>query len=77
MTTICTIHAVAVPDRQYRWHWQSKDAKRKSDTFRYFYECLEDARRNGFEVDLQSVVNDLRRASAAQAHAPDDTGLRH
>jgi len=37
----------------YEWKWLTEDGRTQSSTtFAYFYECVEDARRNGFTVEL-------------------------
>jgi hypothetical protein len=37
----------------FHWIWRSRDnAQRSATTFVYFYECVQDARRAGFAVEL-------------------------
>lgn len=36
----------------YEWKWRAEDGRTSPTTFAYFFECVEDARRNGFEVEL-------------------------
>ena len=45
---------VPAPTRQgYRWQWRSTDnAVGSNRAFDLFYECVEDARARGYEVDL-------------------------
>ena len=41
------------PGFGYEWKWHTDDGKTKSSkSFAYFYECVEDARRNGYDVEL-------------------------
>ena len=40
----------------YAWKWRSADGKHESEaTFQYFYECVEDARKAGYTIDLASA----------------------
>lgn len=37
----------------YTWKWRTADGKTESkQTFNFYYECLEDARNNGYVVEL-------------------------
>jgi hypothetical protein len=39
----------------FQWIWRSADEKHRcAKTFVYFYDCVEDARRAGFTVELPS-----------------------
>ena len=45
----------AATDQGYRWRWRSADNKvRSSRAFDLFYECVEDARARGYEVELEA-----------------------
>ena len=49
----CRIYYIAA-GQAVSWGWHSDDARVKStQLFPLFYECVEDARRNGFYVDLE------------------------
>jgi hypothetical protein len=37
----------------FRWQWRSADGKHKSgSTFAYYHDCVEDARKAGYDVPL-------------------------
>ena len=52
------VHIVALPTRSagnYRWRWVSNDgASASAHEFDLFFECLEDARKHGHEVELRA-----------------------
>ncbi|HEX2825805.1 MAG TPA: hypothetical protein VHP37_05625 [Burkholderiales bacterium] len=51
---MCRIVPVQGPTKAaFSWEWRSeRSARRSKGTFGLFYECVEDARRHGFEVLL-------------------------
>jgi hypothetical protein len=57
-TKTVTVRIVDVPattQQGYRWQWRAADRKvRSSRQFDLFYECVEDARARGYEVDLSA-----------------------
>lgn len=58
----CEIYAVGVPlGHGYVWEWCAIDADSKSKrTFELFFDCLEDARHNGYEPHfLQRETADM------------------
>jgi hypothetical protein len=60
----CTIKAVAQSADGFEWRWYSADSGRRSaHAYQYFYECLQDARRHGFAVDVPGIVDELRKLS--------------
>lgn len=66
--TTCTIHAVCLTHGHFHWHWRDADHNRKSGrSFPYFYDCLQDARRHGLQVDLRQVVEQLKREAQSGA----------
>ena len=39
----------------FSWKWRSSAGKEESSApFNYYYECVEDARKHGFEAEFQS-----------------------
>ena len=57
----CVITPRAAGKGQYHWTWQAVEGQRASRChFRYFYDCVTDARSNGFEVDIDEVVRRLK-----------------
>jgi hypothetical protein len=48
------IFSVITPEEYgFRWAWRSSDGTQQSPAkFVYFYECVEDARRAGYSVEL-------------------------
>ena len=56
----CLIYPVSVSGGQFQWKWRLKDGKRKSErAFEWFYECVEDARNNGCDVDLEHIHQEI------------------
>jgi hypothetical protein len=61
----CTIFAKSSGTEQYGWGWESTDKARSSKgLFRYFYECVQDARKHGYVVEYGEVAESLRAARA-------------
>jgi hypothetical protein len=57
----CTIDAVRKSAGAFAWQWHADDrTQRSSRPFHYFYDCVEDAQRHGFHVDLHLTVEQLR-----------------
>jgi hypothetical protein len=49
------VYPVAAGAGAYQWRWRCVDGKRKSSSsraFELFYDCVEDARSHGAEIDL-------------------------
>jgi hypothetical protein len=67
----CIITPRPVGKGQYHWTWQAVDGHKSSRChFRYFYDCVVDARAHGCEVDITAVVAGLktpRRTASEQA----------
>ena len=62
---ICHIYPVHVTGGTFQWKWRCKDGKRKSDrAFEWFYDCVEDARSHGAEVDLEHVHHEIAAADS-------------
>lgn len=59
----CIIYAEATGATHYGWGWKS-GAKRSKGLFRYFYECVQDARKHGYAVDFAAVAQSLRPGRA-------------
>jgi hypothetical protein len=63
-TMICQIYPVSYDESRYQWKWRCKDGKQKSSrSFDLFYECVEDARKHGGEVDLAHVHEEIAQAT--------------
>jgi hypothetical protein len=59
----CVIYAKPARRGYFHWGWHSADGRRRSRTvFAYFYDCLTDARLNGYKVDPAEVAAQLRDA---------------
>jgi hypothetical protein len=57
----CVIFAEPLGVAGYGWGWRA-GSKRCKALFRYFYECVQDARRNGYAVDCAEVADALKNA---------------
>lgn len=55
----CVIYAQPAGS-QFGWGWRC-GGKRSKALFRYFYECVQDARKHGHEVDFEQVAQSLKR----------------
>jgi hypothetical protein len=56
---ICHIYPVAAGGT-FQWKWRGKDGKSTSErTFELFYDCVEDARQHGVDVDLTQAHLDI------------------
>ena len=55
----CIIYAERTGATGYGWGWRT-DGKHSKGLFRYFYECVQDARKHGYAVDLEAVAQSLR-----------------
>jgi hypothetical protein len=50
----------------YQWKWKCVEGKRKSGSSRAFdlyYDCVEDARNHGADIDLERVPDEIADAS--------------
>ena len=57
----CVIYAKSLGRGNFHWGWHSADGRKTSRTvFTYFYDCVLDARRHGYEVDPARVAAQLR-----------------
>ena len=58
--SLCQLFPVSSGDsKEFRWEWRANDnSRRSSQSFERFHDCMEDARRNGFEVELQQAVGE-------------------
>ena len=60
----CQIYAVQVRGGEFQWKWRSESGERESArAFDLYYECVEDARANGAEIDLAAGHRGARGAS--------------
>lgn len=66
----CRIYYMSA-GQELHWAWSSEGGERKSaELFPFFYDCVEDARRNGYYVDLERLPQNLTAAQSV-ARAPD------
>src|SRR3954452_7456695 len=60
---ICHIYPVA-SGSTFRWKWRGKDGRCTSEhAFELFYECVEDARDHGVDIDLTQAHLDIADAA--------------
>ena len=58
------VHSTNVHD--FKWEWRSERCERRSSKkFDLFHDCMQDARRHGFEVMLQQAVGECAPARHA------------
>lgn len=63
----CNVYPVAAGGGTFHWKWRCKDGKRNSDReFELFYDCVEDARSHGVDVDLTQTHLDIADAAHAK-----------
>ena len=58
----CHIYPVSSGAGVYQWKWKCVDGKRKSASsraFDMFYDCVEDARNHGADIDLDRVPGEI------------------
>ena len=58
----CHIYPVSTGAGIYQWKWKCVEGKRKSGSSRAFdlyYDCVEDARNHGADVDLDRVPGEI------------------
>jgi len=56
----CHIYPVPASGGAFHWKWRSNDGKRKSArSFELFYDCVEDARSHGADIDLDRAHNEI------------------
>lgn len=61
---LCQIYPVASTAGAFQWKWRCKDGKRKSDrAFELFYDCVEDARSHGGDIDLAQAHREIAGAN--------------
>lgn len=62
----CHIYPVSADAGVYQWKWKSVDGKRKSGSSRAFdlyYDCVEDARSHGANIDLERIPDEIADAT--------------
>ena len=62
----CQIYPVPAGEGVYHWKWRCVDGKRKSTSsraFELFYDCVEDARNHGVDIDLEHAHEAIAEAS--------------
>jgi hypothetical protein len=57
---ICRLFSVDAAGRhEFKWEWRSeRSGRRSSRRFDFFYDCMDDARRQGFKVILDEPRGD-------------------
>jgi hypothetical protein len=56
---ICHVYPVPAGGT-YQWKWRSEDGKRRSSrAFELFYDCVEDARSHGNDVDVERAHQEI------------------
>ena len=58
----CHIYPVSSGAGVYQWKWKCVDGKKKSASsraFDLFYDCVEDARNHGADIDLDRVPGEI------------------
>ena len=70
MRTCVIIPVSAEGTAGFMWQWRALEGNATSKfCFEYFYPCLEDARRNGYAVDMQAT---LQRSRNPEQVAPEE-----
>lgn len=62
----CHIYPVSTSGGMYQWKWKCVNGKRKSTSsraFELFYDCVEDARSHGADVNLDRVHEEIAAAN--------------
>lgn len=60
---ICHIYPVPGGGGSYQWKWRSDNGKHKSSrAFDLFYDCVEDARKHGNDVDVERAHQEIAGA---------------
>lgn len=50
---VCQIYAVPIRGGEFHWKWRSDSGERESArAFELYYDCVEDARANGQQIEL-------------------------
>jgi hypothetical protein len=63
-TMICQIYPVSADGSRFEWKWRCTDGKQESTrSFAFFYDCVEDARRHGVDVDLAQAHREIAGAT--------------
>ena len=63
---MCQVYPVESTAGVFQWKWRCKDGKRTSDrSFEMFYDCVEDARSHGGDVDLAQTHREITSANAS------------
>jgi hypothetical protein len=63
----CQLYPVSSGGGVYQWKWKCVEGKRKSGStraFDLFYDCIEDARNHGADIDLERVHEHIADESA-------------
>ncbi|HSQ05713.1 MAG TPA: hypothetical protein VLN59_16865 [Burkholderiales bacterium] len=63
----CQIYVVRMNGADFEWKWRLQNGERESSkSFNLFYDCVEDARQHGIEVDLNAVHGIAQPSPAPQ-----------
>ena len=75
----CHIYPVSTGAGMYQWKWKAVEGKRKSAStraFDLFYDCVEDARQHGADIDLERVPDEIADDSAKAQVVPEAPAKR-
>jgi hypothetical protein len=59
----CHIYPVSAGQGAYQWKWKCIEGKRQSGSsrsFELFYDCVEDARNHGVDIDLGRAHHEIK-----------------
>lgn len=65
----CHIYPVSTGAGVYQWTWKCVEGKRKSAStraFDHFYDCVEDARKHGADIDLDRAHENIDAIANSQ-----------
>jgi hypothetical protein len=72
MTTAVIFSVPCIPDPGFAWRWRAQDNSEECrDAFRYYADCVADAKRKGFTVELgriEAFAPRGRKADLARAN---------
>jgi hypothetical protein len=67
---LCEIYAVPGPDASFEWKWRQENGAGQSlRSFNLYFECVQDARKNGGVVNLRKAVSETHKNMAWPAGA--------
>jgi hypothetical protein len=69
----CHIYPVPAAAGAYHWKWRCVEGKRKSTSsraFELFYDCVEDMRSHGGDIDLEHAHEEIAEAHTKSVAEP-------